>query len=82
MLAGTYEVRVSSLLFGNVLGAWLGNVTINGTIGSLNFLSISAVQAATKLPVNKTGPLEFHFFLNYEIPPSGDTPNGSLIISI
>lgn len=45
-------------------------------------MSISAVRAATKLPTNKTGPLEFHFFLNYELPASGDVTNGTLKITV
>lgn len=55
---------------------------LNETIGTFNLLSVSAVQAATKLPVDSTGPLEMTFFLNYELPPSDDVPNGTLEITI
>ena len=43
---------------------------LNKTWGSFNMLSFSAVKKAIKLPVGKTGPLEFTLFLNYELPPS------------
>lgn len=48
----------------------------------MNLLSVSAVQKAVKLPVDKTGPLEMTFFLNYELPPSDDVTNGTLEITI
>jgi hypothetical protein len=56
-------------------------VTLNSTWGSFNRLSFSAVQQPVKLPVAKTGPLEFTLFLNYELPESQNIENGSMIFS-
>lgn len=64
-ISGSFPVQINTLLFDKVLGQFNGNVYLNETIGTINLLSVSAVQKAIKLPVGKTGPLELTFFLNY-----------------
>ena len=77
---GDHLVKVETIIDGRISGTWTSVVKLNATWGAFNRLSFSAVQQPIKLPVGKTGPLEFTLFLNYELPESQNIENGSIII--
>ena len=78
--SGDHVVMAETIIDGHISGTWSGVAKLNATWGAFNRLSFSAVQQPTKLPVAKTGPLEFTLFLNYELPESQNIENGSMII--
>lgn len=65
---GNHIVKIETIIDNKTSGIWSDFVQLNATWGAFNRLSFSAVQQPTKLPVGKTGPLEFTIFLNYELP--------------
>jgi hypothetical protein len=67
---GDHLVKVETIIDGRISGTWSSVLKLNATWGAFNRLSFSAVQQPIKLPVAKTGPLEFTLFLNYELPES------------
>ncbi len=79
-IVGDHIIKVETLIDNQISGSWSSFVKLNSTWGAFNRLSFSAVQQPTKLPVGKTGPLEFTLFLNYELPESQNIENGSIII--
>jgi hypothetical protein len=57
-------------------------IQLNSTIGSIDMLSINAIQAGVKVPAGGTGPLEMTFFLNYNLYQTNVLTNGTITCSI
>lgn len=57
-------------------------VLLNSTIGTIDMLSINAIEAGVKVPAGGTGPLEMTFFLNYNLYQTNVLTNGTLTCSI
>ena len=57
-------------------------VSLNETYGALDMLSMNAITANAKVPVDGTGPLELTFFLNYELPQTNVLTDGIFKLKI
>lgn len=62
-----YEIEITTWNYKGLMDRSLNYVQLNSTIGTINMLSIDAVEAGIKVPAGGTGPLELTFFLNYNL---------------
>lgn len=54
---GSYDVNIITANPSGILDSATVSVTLNGTYGSLDMLSINAITSNAKVPVAGTGPL-------------------------
>lgn len=77
-----YEIEVTTWNYKGMMDRSVSNVLLNSTIGTINMLSIDAVEAGIKVPAGGTGPLEMTFFLNYNLYQTNVLTSGKVICSI
>lgn len=78
----TYQVQIETANSNGVLDSMTTSVSLNSTEGDYDMLSINAIVAQSNVPVSGTGPLEFTFFLNYELPQTNVLTSGKFEVKI
>ena len=79
---GTYNVDITTQNLEGIMDHVVLTVTLNETYGTMDMLSINAITANSKVAVDKTGPLELTFFLNYELPQTNVLTDGIFYLKI